>query len=68
MTTDRLIPTLIHVGDVRTVTDLLFGVSHSCAVLNGVSIKCWGFNWYGELGDGTNINQRNATSANPHLF
>ena len=55
-------------GNGRTVTQVAVGAYHSCAVLNGGDIKCWGRNDDGQLGDGTTINQRNATSAYPLLF
>jgi len=35
------------------VVDIGLGENHSCAVLNDNSVKCWGWNSYGRLGDGT---------------
>ena len=37
------------------VTSIAAGDNHSCAVQNS-SVKCWGYNIYGELGDGTLTN------------
>ena len=34
-------------------TDIALGGGHTCAVLTGGAIKCWGYNGYGQLGDGT---------------
>jgi alpha-tubulin suppressor-like RCC1 family protein len=30
------------------------GGTHSCAIATGGAVKCWGSNFYGQLGDGTN--------------
>ena len=36
-------------------TSLALGDSHSCALVSGGSIKCWGKNEQGQLGNGTSI-------------
>ena len=38
-------------------TAISVGFLHACAVVNGVA-KCWGGNWYGQLGDGTGIERQ----------
>jgi alpha-tubulin suppressor-like RCC1 family protein len=42
----------VDVGAGRTVTALAAGDSHSCAVLDDRSVRCWGFAFDGELGYG----------------
>ncbi len=52
-TTDRVatVPA-IELGSSRTATQLAVGGSHSCALLDNGSVKCWGSNTYGRLGLG----------------
>ena len=54
--TDRDIPTSVVMGD-RTVVSIGLGDGHTCAILNGNELKCWGDNQDGQLGDGSPINR-----------
>ncbi|MFL2975241.1 MAG: putative Ig domain-containing protein [Candidatus Thalassarchaeaceae archaeon] len=42
----------VDLGTGRTATDIATGLFHSCAVLDDGSVKCWGYNGYGQLGIG----------------
>ena len=52
-TTRRNSPTEVDLGNGRTAKDVQAASSRTCAILDDDSLKCWGFNDDGELGDGT---------------
>ena len=57
-TVDRLTP--VNVSGLPAgsdVTTIAAGWSHTCAVTVGGSVKCWGSNYYGQVGDGTTIDK-----------
>jgi alpha-tubulin suppressor-like RCC1 family protein len=45
--------TPVTVGGITSATEVAAGGQHSCALLSGGSIDCWGHNKFGEIGDGT---------------
>lgn len=47
--------TPVVVAELSGVDDLAAGGLHTCAVLSDHTVKCWGSNANGELGDGTTI-------------
>ncbi len=48
----------VDVTGVAGATDVAAGLSHSCAVVSGGAVTCWGSNGDGQLGDGTNSDSR----------
>jgi len=46
----------VFVSGITTATAITAGgAPHTCALLSDGSIECWGYNGYGQLGDGTRI-------------
>ena len=61
-TTDRNAPTAVNLGDGRTAQAVQLGKSHTCAILDDNSLKCWGANAKGQLGDGTTTDRHTPTA------
>ena len=51
-------------GNDLTVTSISAGSGHSCALLNDASLKCWGINYLGQLGQGDTNMRGNAAYNN----
>ena len=48
-------PTAVSLGDSDVVTDVIAGNNHTCAILSGGALKCWGIGNHGRLGDGHEV-------------
>jgi alpha-tubulin suppressor-like RCC1 family protein len=55
--TDRPTPVTITGLDQEAIVGLSLGNEHSCALAADSKVFCWGRNWFGQIGDGTSIQQ-----------
>ena len=47
--------TPVTVSGITGATAITAGLNDSCALLTDFTVKCWGWNGFGQLGDGTNL-------------
>ena len=59
------VPVPVTVSNLTGVTKLAVGNEHNCAVVTSGSVRCWGRNTAGQLGDGTTTNRTAPESAVP---
>ena len=57
-------PVSVNLGADRTAKAIALGASHACAILDDDSLKCWGSNTNGRLGDGTSTARNTPTAVN----
>jgi alpha-tubulin suppressor-like RCC1 family protein len=53
-------PDVVAVADLTDVSQVAAGAFHACARISNGTVRCWGFNGNGELGDNTNIERHTA--------
>ena len=51
-------------GTAFTAVSITVGGGYVCAIIDDGSLKCWGSNYYGQIGDGTNTNRNTPSNVN----
>ena len=51
-TVSKDVPTVVDLGTSRTIKSLAMNENNTCAILDDNSLKCWGENFYGQVGVG----------------
>jgi len=54
-------PVSVAIGSVRSVLAVAAGSGHTCAIMDNMSVQCWGSNSAGQLGDGTTTDSTTPT-------
>ena len=54
---DSPTPVAVDLGEGKSARGVVAGFSHSCALLDDYSVRCWGGNGFGQLGDGSTDNR-----------
>ena len=57
-TSTRNTPVAVELGEGRSAVAISLGDHHTCALLDDDSLKCWGYNNSGQLGDGSNATRQ----------
>ena len=57
--TDKNTPVSVSLGTGRTAVAVSAGNYHTCAILDDGSLKCWGYDGIGQLGDGGTNSDKN---------
>lgn len=61
---DQSKPMKVEVLDGGEVVQLASGIKHTCALVSGGEVWCWGLNDSGQLGDGTTTNRNKPVKVN----
>ncbi len=61
---DKMFPTKVIFDEGEYATSIALGATTACAILNTNTLKCWGRNDSGEVGDGTTDNRSTPTKVN----